>query len=155
MKLSHHTGTDDSDLHSPEKELIHSKIKYLKNYLEISRDRSCGADYLCIYNLIKNQEIAWLNFFEESLNDNKEKSTVEDVISNFKKLRENYSFDLQINDIFSFALEYASIDNLLENQHSKLLNGIILTEDQRNKFLELNRIFLSNSKDPILNPYPT
>jgi hypothetical protein len=147
MKLSHHTGTDDTNLHSPEKELIHSKIKYLKNYLEISRDRSCSADYLCIYNLIKNQEIAWLNFFEESLNDNKEKSTVEDVVTNFKKMRENYSFDQQINDIFSFALEYASIDNLLENQHSKLLNGIILTEDQRNKFLELNRIFLTKSKD--------
>ena len=149
LKLSHYTGTDDSALHSPENELIQSKIKYLKNYLDISRDRSCGTNYLGIYNIIKNQESAWISFLDEIFINNHEKPARENIITHFQKLRNNYSFEQQINDIFSIALEYISFETLVENQQSKLLEGITLTEDQKVKFLEINRIFLSKAKDEI------
>ncbi len=47
LKVSHYIGIgDDDDDTDPEIELINAKIKYLQNYVSISRNRSKGFDYL-------------------------------------------------------------------------------------------------------------
>lgn len=47
LKVSHYVGvgTDDKD-YSPELELINAKIEFLQNYIDISRNRGKGFDYL-------------------------------------------------------------------------------------------------------------
>lgn len=148
VRVSQYVGYDaEAGTKAPEQELIEAKIEFLKGYVDISRNRSKGFNYLALHHVIHHQEMAWAELFEELIKQYQTEEEKEVIRQQFLKLRNNYSQREQQGDFFSMALNYKSATDVAHLQNKKLLEGLDIPELSAERFKEINAIFSKKAKE--------
>jgi hypothetical protein len=148
VRVSQYVGYDaEAGTKAPEQELIEAKIEFLKDYVDISRNRSKGFNYLALYHVIHHQELAWAELFEELIKQYQTEEEKEVIRQQFLRLRSNYSQREHQGDFFSMALNYKSATDVAHLQNKKLLEGLDIPELSAERFKEINVIFSKKAKE--------
>jgi len=148
VRVSQYVGFDnEQSKKAPEQELIEAKIDFLKNYVDISRNRSKGFNYLALYHVIHQQELAWAELFEELIKQYQTEDEREVIRQQFLKLRHNYPIREQQGDFFSMVLRYKSVADVAMVQNKKLLTDLEIPEVTAEKLKEINLNFCAKAKE--------
>lgn len=150
LKVSQYVGYNMGDPEkAPEQELIEAKIEFLQNYVDISRNRSTGFNYLALYHVIHQQELAWADLFE-SLIQQYDSEEEQDVIrQQFLQLRKNYHAREHQRDFFSMALNYKNPEQIALIQNNLLLNEVDLPEHILEELKDINFKFAKKAQDTL------
>ncbi len=148
VRVSQYVGFDNEQSKKvPEQELIEAKIEFLKNYVHISRNRSKGFNYLALYYVINQQELAWAELFEDLIKQYQTEDEREIIRQQFLKLRNNYPLREHQGDFFSMVLRYKSTADVAMVQNKKLLTDLDIPELTAEKLKEINLNFSKKAKE--------
>ncbi|EJF52662.1 hypothetical protein SapgrDRAFT_0933 [Saprospira grandis DSM 2844] len=143
LKVSQYVGYDmsEGEAKSPEHELVNAKLEFLRNYVDISRNRSRGFNYMALYNVIYEQELEWAELFEPLIKQYKEEAERDLIRQQYKQLRENYPLRQHQRDAFSMALNYRDPADVAKEQTKKMLKDLDLPETLTEAIAETNLKF--------------
>lgn len=148
VRVSQYVGFDnEQSKKAPEQELIEAKIDFLKNYVDISRNRSKGFNYLALYHVIHQQELAWAELFEELIKQYTSEEEREVIRQQFLKLRVNYPIRAHQGDLFSMVLHHKSAADVAMIQNKKLLTDIDIPENSSERIKEINLSYCLKAKE--------
>lgn len=148
VRVSQYVGFDnEQSKKAPEQELIEAKIDFLKNYVDISRNRSKGFNYLALYHVIHQQELAWAELFEELIKQHTSEEEREVIRQQFLKLRSNYPTRAHQADLFSMVLHHKSAADVAMIQNKKLLTDIDIPENSSERIKEINLSYCLKAKE--------
>jgi hypothetical protein len=148
VRVSQYVGFDnEQSKKAPEQELIEAKIDFLKNYVDISRNRSKGFNYLALYHVIHQQELAWAELFEELIKQHPSEEEREVIRQQFLKLRVNYPIRAHQADLFSMVLHHKSAADVAMIQNKKLLADIDIPENSSERIKEVNLSYCIKAKE--------
>ena len=148
VRVSQYVGFDnEQSKKAPEQELIEAKIDFLKNYVDISRNRSKGFNYLALYHVIHQQELAWAELFEELIKQHTSEEEREVIRQQFLKLRVNYPIRAHQGDLFSMVLHHKSAADVAMVQNKKLLTDIDIPENNSERIKEINLSYCLKAKE--------
>ncbi len=148
VKVSQYVGFDqEHNKKAPEQELIEAKIDFLKHYVDLSRNRSRGFNYLALYHVIQQQEMEWAAIFEDLLKQYDSEEEKEVIRQQFVQLRKNYPLRQHQHDLFSMALNYKLPKDLAMLQNKILLENIDLPEPELEKIKDINLQFVQKAKE--------
>ncbi len=152
LRVSQYVGiNEESSEKAPEQGLIEAKIEFLKNYVDISRNRSKGFNYLALYHVIHQQELAWADIFEELIKQFQNEEERDVIRQQFLKLRLNYTLREHQGDFFTMALYYKAPSDVAHIQNKKLLDGLDIPEIIAEKFKEINAKFSEKAQKVLAN----
>lgn len=148
VKVSQYVGFGfDQKEKAPEQDLIEAKIDFLKNYVDISRNRSKGFNYLALHHVIHQQELDWADIFEALLKQYETEEEKDVIRQQFLQLRKNYSARQHQKDFFSMALNYKVPENIVILQNNILLEGLDLPEQIVEQLKEVNLGYAKKAKE--------
>ena len=148
VRVSQYVGFDnEQSKKAPEQELIEAKIDFLKNYVDISRNRSKGFNYLALYHVIHQQELSWAELFEDLIKQYQTADEREIIRQQFLKLRNNYPEREHQGDFFSMVLRFKSVADVAMVQNKKLLIDLEIPEVTAEKLKEINLNFCKKAKE--------